>query len=123
MNKVTLEGKLGRDPEMRYLPNGMMFCGVSMATSNDYKDRQSGEWIKKPPSWHNLTAFGKDAEAMSAYHKGDTLKVEGKIQYEEYTAKDGTKKSITKILCFGIPTSAPKQQEAPQQHDGEEPPF
>jgi single-strand DNA-binding protein len=102
MNIVKLGGHLGKDPEIRYLPDGNMVVNVSLATSNDYKPRDSDEWIKKPASWHNLVAFGKTAEELSGFKKGNKLQVEGKITYESWTDKDGNKRYATKIQVFNI---------------------
>ena len=102
MNKVMLEGYIGRDPEIKFLVNGSSVANTTLATSNDYKPKGSGDWVKKPASWHNIVAFGKDAEALCTYIKGDKLAVEGKISYEEWTDKDGNKRTTTKIVCFGI---------------------
>ena len=102
MNLVKLGGHLGIDPEIRYLPKGDMVVNASLATSNDYKNRDSGEWIKKPASWHNLVAFGKVAEELAGFAKGNKIQVEGKIMYEEWTDKSGNKRTATKIQIFKI---------------------
>jgi len=113
MNKVQLEGRLGKDPEIRFDKNGKPIGSVTLATSNDYKPKGSDEWVKKPASWHNLVAFSKDAEALGTYRKGDKLAVEGKITYDEWTDKEGKKRLTTKIVCFGI--QAKDQQPEPHQ--------
>lgn len=102
MNKVQLEGRLGKDVEIKYTQDGKMIATVSMATSNDYKDKQTGEWVKRDATWHNLVCFGSLAEALANYKKGDKLNVSGKINYKEYTGKDGVKKNATEIQVFGI---------------------
>jgi single-strand DNA-binding protein len=102
MNKVILEGRLGRDPEVTYSAAGLKIASVGLATSNDYKDKTSGQFIKKPASWHNLVAFGEPAGSLAECKKGDIVNVEGKIEYNEWTNGEGKKQTRTKILCFGI---------------------
>lgn len=123
MNKVQLEGRLGKDPEIKFMPSGKAVASVSLATSNDYKDKSSGEWITKPASWHNLVAFGTDADALAGYRKGDKLKVEGKIQYEEWTDKAGAKRLTTKIVCFGIVAADGPKEVAPEPLPDDDVPF
>lgn len=102
MNKVVLEGRLGKDPEMTYLPNGTGLCKVSLATSNDYKDKKIDEWVKKEASWHNIIAFGNAADALAAYHKGDKVKVDGKVTYRKWEDKAGQKRETTEIQVFQV---------------------
>ncbi len=105
MNKVILEGRIGRDPEVKFMPSGAQMTSVSLATSNDYKDK-SGEWIKKPASWHNLVAWGDAALALAECRKGDIVHAEGKIEYSEWTDKEGQKRTGVKIVCFVIERKA-----------------
>jgi single-strand DNA-binding protein len=102
MNKVQLSGRLGKDPEVRYLPDGTMVVNVSMATSNDYKKKGDTEWTKKPASWHNLVAFGDVATALADYSKGQKLQIDGKIVYKQWEDKDGNKRSSTEIQVWQI---------------------
>lgn len=112
MNKVQLSGRMGRDPEVRSTSSGGTITSASLATSNDYKNK-SGQWVRKPPSWHNLVAFGPVGEALALFHKGDILRVEGKITYDEWTDKDGKKRTTTKIVCFEVAKESPRGSEAP----------
>jgi single-strand DNA-binding protein len=109
MNKVQLEGRLGKDPEVRFLPAGGQLTVATLATNNSYKGKD-GSWIEKPSSWHNLTAFGGPALALAEFRKGDIVKVEGKIQYDEWQDKDGKKRTSTKILCFLVEKSGATKQ-------------
>lgn len=102
MNKVLLEGRLGKDVEVKHTQNGTMVATVTMATSNDYKDKSSGEWVKRDASWHNLVCFAPVAETLTSYKKGDKLNVSGKINYREYTDKEGTKRKTTEIQVLAI---------------------
>lgn len=111
MNKVILEGRLGRDPEVKFMPSGAQMTSVSLATSNDYKDK-SGQYVKKPVSWHNVVCFGDPALALAECRKGDIVRAEGKIQYDEWTDTDGKKRTGTKILCFVIEKKNNKPESA-----------
>lgn len=98
VNKVILIGTLGRDPEMRYLPNGNAVCSLSLATDEGYKDRNTGQQVDKT-EWHRVEAFGRLAEIMGEYlKKGSKCYVEGKLRTDEYE-KDGIKRYSTKIIA------------------------
>ena len=101
MNKVILEGYLGHDPESRFTPDGAQWTKASLATSNDYED-ESGQYVKKPESWHNIVCFGYPALVLAECRKGDIVHAEGEIQYDEWTDQNGNKRTGTKILCFVI---------------------
>ena len=97
INKVIIIGTLGRDPEMRYLPNGNAVCSASLATDEGYKDRNTGQQVDKT-EWHRVEAFGRLAEVMGEYlKKGSKVYVEGKLRTDEYE-KDGIKRYSTKII-------------------------
>lgn len=91
MNQVYLSGKAGRDAKTGVTANGKVWANVSMATSEKIKD----VWV---PTWHNISAWGKTAEALLTVRKGAHLTVVGKISYREYE-KDGVKKQATDILA------------------------
>jgi len=127
INKVMIIGTLGRDPEMRYLPNGNAVCSMSLATDEGYKDKNTGQQVDKT-EWHKVEAFGRLAEIMGEYlKKGSKCYVEGKLKTDEYE-KDGIKRYSTKIVANemtmldskqdnqqqGQQQGAPMQQ-APQQ--------
>ena len=95
INKVFLMGNLGREPEIKYLPNGTMVVNFSLATSEKRGDKEYTEW-------HKITAFGKTAEICSQHiTKGTKVFVEGRIHYETWE-KDGEKKYATKIIINQI---------------------
>ena len=97
LNKAQIIGNLGRDPEVRYLPSGDAIANISVATTEKWKDKASGE-MKEHTEWHRISFFGKLAEVAGQYlKKGSTVYVEGKIQTREYTDKDGVKKYATEI--------------------------
>lgn len=98
INKVTLLGHAGNDPESRTLETGAQVARVSLATNESYKDK-SGEW-QTTTEWHNLIMWRDLAErAVQQIKKGTTLYIEGKIQSRKYTDKDGVEKSITDIVA------------------------
>ncbi|MGA2160097.1 MAG: single-stranded DNA-binding protein [Dehalococcoidia bacterium] len=100
MNQVKLIGRLGADPDVKYLPDGKMVVNVNLATSNDYKKNE--EWVKRPASWHRLVAFGDIAEELAKYAKGNKLEIEGKITYRQWENKDGNKMTLTEIQVWKI---------------------
>ena len=96
VNKAIILGRLGRDPEIRHTPNGNSVCNFSIATSETWKDKNTGE-KRERTEWHNCVSFGKQGEIIAQYvKKGDQLYIEGKIQTDEYE-KEGQKHYSTKI--------------------------
>lgn len=97
LNKVQLIGRVGKDPEIRYTNGGKAIANFSIATSESYKDKQTGEKVEKT-EWHNISAFDRLAEIIGEYvKKGALLYVEGKIQTRKYE-KDGVERYATSIL-------------------------
>lgn len=97
VNKVIIVGNLGRDPEMKYLPSGDAICSITVATTDTWKDKASGE-KKEQTEWHRITFFGKLAEVVGQYvKKGSAIYVEGSLRTRKYTDKDGVEKYATDI--------------------------
>lgn len=97
VNKVIIVGHTGRDPETRTFPSGDQVCNVTIATSEKWKDKQSGE-IREATEWHRVAFNGKLAEiAASFLAKGSLVYVEGQIRTRKYTDKDGVEKYSTEI--------------------------
>jgi len=97
VNKVQIIGTLGRDPEMKFLPNGNAVVTVSVATDESYNDKNSGQKVERT-EWHRMTAFGKLAEIIGQYlKKGSKAYFEGKLRTNEYE-KDGIKRYSTEIV-------------------------
>jgi single-strand DNA-binding protein len=97
VNKVTLIGTLGNDPDVRYLPNGNPTANLSLATSETWNDKQTGEKHEKT-EWHRVVVFGKLAEILGEYaKKGAQLYVEGRNQTRAWE-KDGVKRYITEVI-------------------------
>ncbi|MFN7914350.1 MAG: single-stranded DNA-binding protein [Vicinamibacterales bacterium] len=98
MNKVILVGNLGRDAEVRYTPGGAAVARFSIATTEVWNDK-SGQRQERT-EWHNIDLWGKQAESLSEYLvKGKQVYVEGRLQTDEYTDKEGQKRKSTKIRC------------------------
>jgi single-strand DNA-binding protein len=120
MNKVTLIGRIGKDPETRYLPNGTAIADLSLATSRRWTDKQTNE-RKEETQWHNLVFFGKVAETAGKYvKKGDQLAVEGEIEYQQWE-KDGEKKYRTVIRCQNLELLGGKQNQSTDSNKKPEP--
>jgi single-strand DNA-binding protein len=97
VNKVIIVGNLGRDPEVRYLPNGDAVANIAVATTDRYKDKQTGE-NKEITEWHRISFFGRLAEIVSQYlKKGSQVYVEGSLRTRKWTDKDGQEKYSTEI--------------------------
>ena len=99
VNKVIIIGNLGRDPETRYLPNGDAVTTLAVATSESWKDKNSGE-KKETTEWHRISLFRKLAEIAGKYlKKGDKVYIEGRLQTRKWTDKDGIERYTTEIIA------------------------
>ena len=99
VNKVILIGNLGKDPEMKYMPNGKAVANFSIATSESWKDKSSGD-KKEKTEWHNIVTFDKLAEICGQYlKKGSTVYIEGKLQTRKWQDKNGVDRYTTEILA------------------------
>ena len=97
VNKVIIVGNLGRDPETRSFPNGDQVCNVTIATTDRYKDKTSGE-AKELTEWHRVSFFGRLAEIAGQYlRKGSQVYVEGSLRTRKWTDKEGVEKFTTEI--------------------------
>lgn len=122
MNKVMLIGHLGRDPEMRYMPNGDPVANFSVATSERWTDKQSGE-KKERTEWARCNIFGKRAEAFCQYvKKGHRVYVEGKMQTRKYTDKSGVERYTTEIVVRDFEFLQPKGSSLPP-HPADDPSY
>ena len=97
LNKAILIGRLGRDPEVRHMPNGEAVCNFSIATDETWKD-QSGQRQTKT-EWHAITLYRRLAEVAGQYlKKGSLVYIEGRIQSRKYTGKDGIERTAYEII-------------------------
>ena len=98
VNKVILVGNLGRDAELRYTPGGAAVSKFSLATTEVWTDK-SGQRQERT-EWHNIDLWGKQAESLNEYlRKGKQIYIEGRLQTDEYTDKEGTKRKSTRVRC------------------------
>ena len=98
INKVILIGNLGKDPEVRYLENGVAVCNFSIATGETYKDKNSGEKVTHT-EWHNIVLWRGLAEVAEKYlKKGAKIYIEGKLRTRSWQDQEGNTKYTTEIL-------------------------
>lgn len=133
VNKVILVGNLGRDPETRYAPNGEAVSNITIATTDYWKDRTSGE-RKERIEWHRISFFGRLAEVVGMHlRKGASVYIEGSLRTRKYQDKDGQDKFITEVRgdtmqmlskpgtpagsADGLPARTPQPAKAPETWD------
>ena len=117
VNKVILVGALGRDPEVKYMPNGEAVANFSMATSENWKDKSGAK--QERTEWHNIVAYRKLAEIMGEYlKKGSPVYIEGKLQTRKWE-KDGVTRYTTEIIADSMQMlgSKPSGGEDAQRQD------
>ena len=124
INQATVVGHLGRDPEIRYLPSGEAVANFSVATTEKWKDKATGE-PREEVEWHRISVFGRLAEIVGEYlKKGTLVYVQGKLKTRKYTDKDGVDRYATEIRAETMKMlggrqdgerSAPQRQAAPQR--------
>ena len=120
VNKVILLGNLGRDPEVRYMPNGEAVANFSIATSESWKDK-NGERVTRT-EWHNITLYRRLAEVAGQYlKKGSQVYIEGRIQSRKYTGKDGIERTAYEIIGSEMKMVGARNDggSAPMDHDFE----
>ena len=99
VNKVIIVGNLGRDPEVRYTPNGSAVCNVSVATTRSWKNKESGDKAEET-EWHRVVFYDKLAEIAGEYlKKGRSVYVEGRLKTRKWQDKDGVEKYTTEIIA------------------------
>lgn len=97
VNKVILVGNLGADPETKYMPSGSALTNISVATTDTWKDKKTGETVEKT-EWHRVVAFDRLAEIMAEYlRKGSQVYIEGQLQTRKWQDKDGNDRYSTEI--------------------------
>ena len=99
INKVILIGRLGRDPELRYTPSGAAVANLSVATSEEWKDKNTGEKQERT-EWHRIVAWRRLGEICGEYlHKGSQVYIEGRLQTRSWEDRDGIKRYTTEIVA------------------------
>lgn len=102
LNKAMIIGRLGKDPEIRYTTSGMAIANFSVATSEEWKDKESNE-KKERTEWHRIVAFAKLGEICGEYlSKGKQVYVEGRIQTRSWDDKEGNRKYTTEIVASDV---------------------
>ena len=97
INKVIILGRLGRDPEVKTMPNGNQLTSIAVATSERYTDKQGQK--QEQTEWHNVTFFGKQAEVIAQYfHKGSPIYLEGKLKTDKWQTPTGENRYATRII-------------------------
>ena len=117
VNKCFLIGRLGQDVDMKYLPDGTAVANISLATSEKFKDKQTGQMTERV-EWHRISFFGKLAEIVGQYlKKGSQVYVEGSIQTKKWTDKEGIERYSTGIKGRSLQMLDAKSdgQQQPQQ--------
>lgn len=133
VNKVILVGNLGQDPEVRYLPNGGAVANITLATSESWRDKQTGE-NKEVTEWHRVVLFGKLAEVAGEYlRKGSQVYIEGQLRTRKWQDQGGQERYTTEVTVNVGGTMQmlggkqeggqgkrpqPNQQQCPQQQAG-----
>ena len=120
VNKVILIGNLGQKPEMRYTATNSAVANLSIATTESWKDRESGE-MRDKTEWHKVVFFGKPAETIEKYlDKGSKIYIEGKLQTRKWQDKDGNDRWTTEIVGnqFNFLDSRPAQGDSSMNQSG-----
>lgn len=98
INKVILIGNLGQDPELRYMPNGGAVANLTLATSETWRDKQTGE-MRENTEWHRVVVFGKLAEIAGEYlRKGSQVYIEGQLRTRSWDDNNGVTRYVTEIV-------------------------
>jgi single-strand DNA-binding protein len=114
VNKVILIGNLGKDPEVRHLENGACVANFSIATSENYKDRKTGEKVSQT-EWHNIVAWRGLAEITEKYlKKGDKVYIEGKLKTRTWQDQDGNNRYTTEVITDNLTMLGKSPENKPQ---------
>lgn len=101
VNRVVLVGNLTRDPELRHTPSGVPVCSLRIAVNSRRKD-ESGQWVEKP-NYFSITVWGQQGENCAQYlSKGRPVAVDGRLDWREYQAQDGTKREAVEIVADSV---------------------
>jgi len=115
LNKAMLIGRLGQDPETRYTASGAAITNISLATSERWRDKQTGEQQEKT-EWHRLVFFGRLAEVAGEYlRKGDLIYVDGRLQTDKWEDQDGVTRYTTKIVASNLQMLSGKKEGQKQE--------
>ncbi|MCR5433964.1 MAG: single-stranded DNA-binding protein [Bacteroidaceae bacterium] len=122
MNKVMLIGNVGKEPEIRYMDQGVCVASVLLATTERGYKLQSGAEVPDRTEWHNVVLWRGLAETVEKYvHKGDKLYIEGKIHTRSYDDRNGVKRYVTEIWADAMEMLTPKSVAQPQPQPSQAP--
>lgn len=130
VNKVILIGNLGRDPEVRYTPNGSAVCNISLATTRNWKNRDTGE-RQEETEWHRVVFYDRLAEIAGEYlKKGRSVYVEGRLKTRKWQGQDGKDNYTTEIIAEQVQLLSgrdggeqQRRTQAPRMEDDPDIPF
>lgn len=109
LNKVMLIGNVGKDPDIRYIDNGVCTAQLSLATSTPGYTLQNGTQVPERTEWHSVYLWRRLAEIVERYvHKGDKLYIEGELRYRTYTDKKGATHKVTEIWATNLEMLTPR---------------
>ena len=122
INKVILIGRLGRDPEVRYTPDGTAVANFSIATSTEWTDKGSGD-KKEKTEWHRIVAWRRLGEICGEYlAKGRQVYVEGRLQTRDWEDRDGNKRYTTEVVATDVQFLGTRESTGPREPYGAPPP-
>jgi single-strand DNA-binding protein len=102
INRVVLVGNLTKDPELRHTPSGTAVCSLRLAVNTRRKDAATGEWTEKP-NYFDITVWGNQGESCAQYlAKGRPVAVDGRLEWREWDAQDGTKRQAVEIIADSV---------------------
>lgn len=117
INKVIIIGRAGKDPELRYATSGDAICNLTVATSESWKDKSTGE-KRESTEWHKVSMFGKLAEIAGQYlKKGSLVYIEGSLRTRKWTDKDGVERYTTEIRADQMKMLGSKQDGGSSRND------
>ena len=122
VNLVILIGNLGRTPEVKHTQASVPVATFSLATSESWKDKASGEWQEKT-QWHKIVCWDKVAESAGKLLKGEKVYVSGALEYRKYTGKDGVEKEVAEIRAQRVLGMGKKEGPAAAAMDDDDLPY
>ncbi len=122
VNKVILVGNLGADPELRYAPSGTAVANFSLATTDQWTNKEGAK--EEKTEWHRIVAFGRLGEICGEYlHKGKQVYIEGKLQTRSWEDREGLKRYTTEIIASTMQMLGPKERDGNTSGRSESPPI
>ncbi len=120
INRVVMTGNLTADPELRSLPSGMSVCKLRIACNTRRKNQSTGEWEDKP-NYFDVTVWGAQGENAARYlSKGRPVAIDGRLEWREWEAQDGTKRQATDIIADSVQFLGSRDEGAPPRSDDRE---